>query len=177
MEKKKRTVIGILFAGIIVLAAVVFLPQSHTEKKQAELFLKPLCREARELSFSVREVTRQRDLSFSKELDAVKRQFDVFAETARKTENMTESEIKGFDRFENALGYCGSRIRVIWEADREGKCMVPDEVLFLDTLDESLCVLTDRLQEENGGLAVSNAEQYSEILSEFSGSIGNAGRR
>lgn len=45
--------------------------------------------------------------------------------------------------------------------------MTPDEVSFLNTLNDSVCALVDALKNDNGILRVTSARQYSNVITAF----------
>ena len=45
--------------------------------------------------------------------------------------------------------------------------LTPDEVSFLNTLNDSVCALVDALKNDNGILRVTSARQYSNVITAF----------
>ena len=80
---------------------------------------------------------------------------------------IAESEIMGFEDFESILVHCQERIRVMVEANQNGEPLTPDEVSFLNTLNDSVCALVDALKNDNGILRVTSARQYSNVITAF----------
>ena len=101
------------------------------------------------------------------ELDMAKKQFASFKSTALETKRIAESEIMGFEDFESILVHCQERIRVMVEANRNGEPLTPDEVSFLNTLNDSVCALVDALENDNGILRVTSTRQYSNVITAF----------
>lgn len=101
------------------------------------------------------------------ELDMEKKQFASFKNTALETKRIAESEIMGFEDFESILVHCQERIRVMVEANQNGEPLTPDEVSFLNTLNDSVCALVDALKNDNGILRVTSARQYSNVITAF----------
>ena len=73
----------------------------------------------------------------------------------------------GFEDFESILVHCQERIRVMVEANQNGEPLTPDEVSFLNTLNDSVCALVDALKNDNGILRVTSARQYSNVIAAF----------
>ena len=73
----------------------------------------------------------------------------------------------GFEDFESILVHCQERIRVMVEANQNGEPLTPDEVSFLNTLNDSVCALVDALKNDNGILRVTSARQYSNVITAF----------
>lgn len=171
MKSKRKRIIGGIIIVVLVLLAAVCLPRVHAQKKQAERCLTPLIREADLLSDSIRDVTSKKNNDIAVELDTVKECFASFETAALDTKNMTAAEIKGFEDFASILVHCRERIRVMAEAGRNGEPPVPDEITFLNTLNDSVCELAGALQNENGTMRVSNARQYSKVIAAFAEAI------
>lgn len=171
MKSRKGMMYGGVIIVFILLATAIWVPRIHTQKEQVKLYLNPVVTEVNLLSSSIQDVTNNKNNDISMELDAVKKQFDSFMTVALDTKNITKSEIEGFSDFESVLGHCQSRIRVIVEANQSGDPLVPDEISFLNTLDHSLCVLGKSLINENGTLSITNARQYSDVITVFTETI------
>ena len=84
-----------------------------------------------------------------------------------QTKRNAESEIMGFEDFESILVHCQERIRVMVEANQNGEPLTPDEVSFLNTLNDSVCALVDALENDNGILRVTSTRQYSNVITAF----------
>ena len=84
-----------------------------------------------------------------------------------QTKRIAESEIMGFEDFGSILVHCQERIRVMVEANQNGEPLTPDEVSFLNTLNDSVCALVDALKNDNGILRVTSARQYSNVITAF----------
>ena len=169
-SKRKRIISGTVITALVLLAAIC-LPRVHAQKKQTERCLTPLIREANLLSASIRGVTGKKNNDIAVELDAVKERFASFETVALDTKNMTTSEIEGFEDFASVLVHCRERIRVMADAGQNGEPPVPDEITFLNALNDGVCELTDALQNENGTMRVSGARQYSKVIAAFAEAI------
>ena len=151
------------YSGIID----TLLSHIHNQKEQIDIYLTPLIKEATLLSSSIRDVTDKKSIDVEIELDMAKKQFASFKSTALETKRIAESEIMGFEDFESILVHCQERIRVMVEANQNGEPLTPDEVSFLNTLNDSVCALVDALENDNGILRVTSTRQYSNVITAF----------
>ena len=140
MKIKRSVLIGSIVVAISILVATIYLSHIHNRKEQIDIYLTPLIKEATLLSSSIRDVTDKKSI-------------DV--------------EIMGFEDFESILVHCQERIRVMVEANQNGEPLTPDEVSFLNTLNDSVCALVDALKNDNGILRVTSARQYSNVIAAF----------
>lgn len=167
MKSKKGMILSGTLIAVILLFAVLWLPRFRAGQEQAGLYLQPLIKEANLLSSQLRDVTGKKENDISRELDALREQFDSFMTAALDTRNITEEEPEGFADFESVLGHCEARIRVMTEANQKGEPFVPEEISFLNALDRGVCALAEDLQDENGV----DARFYSEAVTSFAQAI------
>ena len=167
MKIKRSVLIGSIVVAISILVATIYLSHIHNQKEQIDIYLTPLIKEATLLSSSIRDVTDKKSIDVEIELDMAKKQFASFKSTALETKRIAESEIMGFEDFESILVHCQERIRVMVEENQNGEPLTPDEVSFLNTLNDSVCALVDALKNDNGILRVTSARQYSNVITAF----------
>ena len=167
MKIKRSVLIGSIVVAISILVATIYVSHIHNQKEQIDIYLTPLIKEATLLSSSSRDVTDKKSIDVEIELDMAKKQFASFKNTALEAKRIAESEIMGFEDFESILVHCQERIRVMVEANQNGEPLTPDEVSFLNTLNDSVCALVDALKNDNGILRVTSARQYSNVITAF----------
>ena len=145
MKIKRSVLIGSIVVAISILVATIYLSHIHNQKEQIDIYLTPLIKEATLLSSSIRDVTDKKSIDVEIELDMAKKQFASF----------------------KILVHGQERIRVMVEANQNGEPLTPDEVSFLNTLNDSVCALVDALKNDNGILRVTSARQYSNVITAF----------
>ncbi len=173
MTRKKA--LFLIPAILLVLLAGVLLFRHRTQQKQVEDYATPLLTQANLLSDQIREVTGAKHADLVPALDRLQEAFAAFQAAALDSRHMPLSELRGFEDFQSILGHCQARIRVMCEAARQGQPTVPDEISFLNALDQALGNLAGDLQDESG-LRISTPGQCADAIAAFTAAIRTADR-